>query len=90
MPAAWPLRFLLTPGPASDKAAVPALIDGLAPARDTVVDRGYDAKAIVKLIANHGSRPHIPTQKDRKTQRSVDPALYRQRSRLHASLDQTL
>jgi transposase len=59
---------------------VAALIDGLAPARDTVADRGYDAKAIVKLIADHGSRPHIPTQKDRKVQRSVDPALYRQRN----------
>ncbi len=59
---------------------MPALFDGLASARDTVADRGYDAKAIVKLIADHGSRPHIPTQKDRKVQRSVDPALYRQRN----------
>ncbi len=57
-----PLRFLLTPGQASDKAAVAALIDGLAPARDTVSDRGYDAKAVVKLIADHGARPHIPPQ----------------------------
>ena len=70
----------MTPGQASDKAGVPALIAGLPPARDTVADRGYDAEAIVALIAAHGSRPHIPTQKDRKAQRSVDPALYRHRN----------
>jgi transposase len=75
-----PVRLLLTPGQASDKAAVPALIDGLKPARDTVADRGYDAHAILELLAAHGSIPHIPTQRDRKTQRSVDPGLYRRRN----------
>ncbi len=35
-----PRRFVITPGQASDKAAVPALLDGLEPARDTVADRG--------------------------------------------------
>ena len=75
-----PVRFLLTPGQASDKGAVAALLAGLGPARDTVADRGYDAKAILDLIVSHGSTPHIPTQKDRTVQRSVDPALYRQRN----------
>ena len=75
-----PVRFVLTPGQASDKAAVPALIEGLRPARDVVADRGYDARAILELLVAHGSRPHIPTQRDRKSQRSVDPAIYRQRN----------
>ena len=75
-----PVRFVLTPGQASDKAAVPALIEGLRPARDVVADRGYDARAILELLAEHGSRPHIPTQQNRKVQRSVDPAIYRQRN----------
>ncbi|MCH8097290.1 MAG: IS5 family transposase, partial [Proteobacteria bacterium] len=75
-----PVRFVLTPGQASDKAAVPALIEGLRPARDVVADRGYDARAILELLAEHGSRPHIPTQRNRKVQRSVDPAIYRQRN----------
>ena len=52
-----PRRFALTSGQASDKAAVPALLDGLEPARDTVADRGYDARTILKLIADHGSCP---------------------------------
>jgi transposase len=71
---------VLSPGQASDKAAVPALIDGLRPARDTVADRGYDAKATLELLLSHGTRPHIPTQSDRRRQRSVDHALYRQRN----------
>lgn len=59
---------------------MPALLDGLDPARDTVADRGYDARAILEMILAHGSTPHIPTQRDRKAQRSVDAALYRQRN----------
>jgi transposase len=75
-----PVRFLLSPGQASDQAAVPALLEGLKPANDTVADRGYDAQAVVDWITDHGSRPHIPTLKTRKQQRSVDLALYRQRN----------
>lgn len=59
---------------------MPALLAGLRPARDTVADRGYDARAVLEQIAAHGSTPHIPTQRDRKQQRSVDPAIYRQRN----------
>ena len=75
-----PLRFVLSPGQTSDKAAVPMLLNDLRPARDTVADRGYDARAILDMIAQHGSRPHIPTQRNRRVQRSVDPAIYRQRN----------
>ena len=75
-----PVKFLLTPGQASDKGSVADLLAGLDPAQDTVCDRGYDAKAIRDLIAKHGSRPHIPTQKRRKVQHSVDSVLYRQRN----------
>jgi len=75
-----PVRLLISPGQVSDKAAVAALLDGLRPAADTVADRGYDAEAILQLIAGHGSRPHIPTQRDRKRQRSVDRELYKQRN----------
>jgi transposase len=52
----------------------------MALARDVVADRGYDARAILDMITEHGSRPHIPTQRDRKRQRSVDRDLYRQRN----------
>ena len=75
-----PVRFVLTPGQASDKTTLPRLIEGLPLARDVVADRGYDARAVLELIAEHGSQPHIPTQRDRHVQRSVDPKLYRQRN----------
>jgi transposase len=75
-----PVRVVLTPGNVSDKAAVPDLIDGLALARDLVTDKGYDARAIVDLIEARGATAHIPTQSDRRVQRSVDPKLYRQRN----------
>jgi transposase len=43
-------------------------------------DRGYDARALIDLVARRGGRAHIPTCPDRKVQRSVDRALYRQRN----------
>ena len=75
-----PLRIVLSAGQASDKAAVAALIDALPPAKALVADRGYDARAIIELVRSRGGCAHIPTQKDRKLQRSIDPALYRQRN----------
>ncbi|SHF65182.1 IS5/IS1182 family transposase, partial [Devosia limi] len=65
---------------ASDKAAVPALLATRAVVGDVVADRGYDAQAIIEMIQQRGGRGHIPTQRDRKQQRSVDPAIYRQRN----------
>jgi transposase len=75
-----PLRIVLSAGQASDKAAVAALLDGLPPAKALVADRGYDAKAILAMVQQHGGEAHIPTQRDRKVQRSVDLNLYRQRN----------
>lgn len=77
-----PLRIVLSAGQASDKAAVAALIDGLPPAQALVADRGYDAQAIIDLVRERGGCAHIPTQKDRKVQRSIDPAIYRQRNQV--------
>lgn len=75
-----PLAITLSPGQASDKAAVGALLATHPAPGDVVADRGYDARAVLELIAAHGGRGHIPTQKDRKRQRTVDARLYRQRN----------
>lgn len=75
-----PLRILLTAGHVSDKATAPALLEGLSMAGDLVADRGYDWHYLIDLIATAGGQAHIPTQRDRKVQRSVDPHLYRQRN----------
>lgn len=75
-----PVRIVLSAGQASDKAAVPELIAGLPAAKALIADRGYDAQAIIDLVRETGGNAHIPTQRDRKVQRSVDRALYRQRN----------
>ena len=75
-----PVRILLSQGQSSDKTVAPTLIEGLKPQRDLIADRGYDARALVALVESRGGRAHIPTSRDRKVQRSVDPALYRQRN----------
>lgn len=74
------MRIVLSAGQASDKAAVPELIAGLPAAKALIADRGYDAQAIIDLVRETGGSAHIPTQRDRKVQRSVDRALYRQRN----------
>jgi len=75
-----PVRIVLSPGHSSDKTLAPTLIEGLKPDRDLVADRGYDARAIINLVESRGGRAHIPTCRDRKIQRSVDHAIYRQRN----------
>jgi len=37
-------------------------------------------KPLSNWFASGAGQPHIPTQRDRKVQRSVDPRLYRQRN----------
>lgn len=61
---------------------VGTLTDGLPPATALVADRAYDARAAIGLIRSCGGPARIPTQGDRKVQRSVDPAIYRQRNRI--------
>ncbi len=75
-----PVRLVLTPGQASDKATLPALIDGLRAARDAIADRGYSARAIIDLFAARGTTAHIPSQSNVKVVRTVDPELYRHRN----------
>jgi len=74
------VRLVITAGQASDKLAVPELLDGLPPAGALIADRGYDSRAIIALVAATGGQAHIPTQSRVKIQRSVAPELYRQRN----------
>lgn len=75
-----PVRLALTAGQASDKAAAPALLEQMPAATIVVADRGYDWQHLIDLVGRRGGQAHIPTQRDRKVQRSVDPHVYRQRN----------
>nr|WP_190273040.1 IS5 family transposase [Rhodopseudomonas palustris] len=78
--AGLPVRIALSQGQSSDKTIAPMLIEALRPGGELIADRGYDAKPLVGLVRNRGGRAHIPTCRDRKVQRSVDPVVYRQRN----------
>jgi transposase len=71
---------VLSPGQASDKTICPQVLAGVPPAQALVADRGYDCRAIVELVRSAGGEAHIPTQRNVRIQRSVDPALYRRRN----------
>lgn len=75
-----PIRLGLSQGQASDKGVGAELIDSLTRTRHVVADRGYDARTLVDRIEALGAAAHIPTQKDRKLQRSVARDVYRQRN----------
>lgn len=75
-----PIRLALTPGQASDKQAAVALIASLSRTRDLIADRGYDAQYLLDMARSRGALAHIPTQRDRKIQRSVDRNIYRRRN----------
>lgn len=56
------------------------LLAGLPTVSVVVADRGYDWQNLIDLVTQRGGKAHIPTQRDRKVQRSVDRAIYRQRN----------
>lgn len=53
------MRFILTPGQASDITQAETLIEGL-PAEHVLGDKGYDAKSLRNAITEHGAAAVIP------------------------------
>lgn len=64
--AGLPIRFAISPGHTSDKAAAPALIDSLTRTAHVVADRDHDAMALVARRRARAAEAHIATQRDRK------------------------
>ena len=75
-----PVRLCVTEGQASDKTVALALIPGLPASNALVGDRAYDAKGVLEAAAANGTPAHVPTQRDRKVQRTVPHDLYAQRN----------
>ena len=75
-----PLRIVLTQGQASDKATAVALLEGMPRAPILIGDRGYDWQHLIDINTAGGGQAHIPTQRDRKVQRSVYSSLYEKRN----------
>ena len=73
-----PVRVAVTAGTTADCTQAIALIDGIA-AQFLLADRGYDSNEIIDKAIEIGCEIVIPPQKNRKTQRYYDKALYRVR-----------
>lgn len=73
-----PLRFILTPGQASDITQAEALLADL-PADYVLGDKGYDAKALREVIQSRDAVPVIPPRKT-SPQVACDYALYCERN----------
>jgi transposase len=73
-----PLRFILTPGQASDFTQAEALIDEI-PAEYLLGDKGYDSKAFRDAIEAQDATPVIPPRKT-SPQVHCDYALYCERN----------
>lgn len=76
-----PVRFILTPGQASDIKQAPALIEGIE-TEAVVADRGYDSAAFVEMIEQQGAEAVIPSRKTNKHQRCYDGNLYCDRNKI--------
>jgi transposase len=74
-----PVELILTAGQESDIGQAEALLADHEPGA-VVADKGYDKKALVEAIEARGAEAVIPTQKNRKEPRAVDPHLYRERN----------
>lgn len=74
-----PVRFLLTPGQASEYGSAPGLLEDFSP-QAVLGDKGYDSDALVKLIEEAGATAVIPPKKNRRKPREIDWHLYKDRN----------
>ena len=63
------------------------MIDGFA-ADHLIADKGYDSNAIVHQAHTQAMKAQIPSRRHRKTQRSIDTALYRHRHLVENAFEQ--
>jgi transposase len=74
-----PVKFILTPGEASDFTQALPLLKDENP--DYVLaDRGYDSDAIVDYIKQINAIPVIPPKSNRIIQRNYDRHIYKERN----------
>ena len=76
-----PLRFILTPGQASDYAQAEPLLAGF-PAQNVLADKGYDSQKIVDTVEKSGAKAVIPPRSCVKSPRETDFAMYAERYRI--------
>lgn len=81
-----PLRFILTPGQASDSTQAEPLLQGW-PAQHVIADKGYDSSKIGDVIERSGAHAVIPPRSCVKDPRATDFVLYAERYRIEGFFD---
>ena len=76
-----PVRLIGSPGQRNDIALAHDLIDGFE-AQAILADKCYDADHLCDKIEKAGTDVVIPPKRNRKTQRSYDRDLYKERNRV--------
>jgi transposase len=76
-----PVAFRITPGQAAEYQQAILLLDGRE-AEAVIADKGYDSTEIVTKVESLGATAVIPPRRCRKTPRSYDRELYKQRNRI--------
>lgn len=76
-----PLRFLITPGQASDITAAPDLLKGQEAAA-VLADKAYDSNDLRQHIADMKAEAVIPSKRNRKVAIPHDTDAYKHRNRI--------
>ena len=75
-----PWTIVVTAGNVADISAARQCVESLPPSRELLADKGYDADAFRKLLAERGTTAVIPPMRHRRVQYPYDRATYLKRS----------
>ena len=74
----YPLRFILTPGQASDIGQAEALTTAV-PIKKLMADKAYDSQAFIDFLKQHGIEAIIPSRSNARQPRECDWVAYKER-----------
>lgn len=74
----YPLRFILTPGQASDIGQAEALVTSVS-IKKLMADKGYDSQAFVDFLKQQGIEALIPSRSNAREPRQCDWVAYKER-----------
>ena len=74
-----PIKFILTPGNIADCTMAIPLLEGQE-ADHVLADKGYDSDEIIHAVTAMPAEPVIPPRSHRKTKRTYDKHIYKERS----------
>jgi len=76
-----PVRLIGTPGQRNDIALAHDLVEGIE-AEAVIADKGYDAHHLAEKMEKQKTAIVIPPRQNRKSQRTYDTDLYKERNRI--------